>query len=95
MRGFHPEDAADGFAAGQVLSAAVNAVGSIDDQAALADWLRSNSVETLLGTLSWNSDGSPKGDFLVGQWQDGVSQVVLPKDVATSDVIVRWRGGAL
>ena len=27
--------------------------------------------------------------------QDGVSQVVLPKDVATSDVIVRWRGGAL
>lgn len=90
-----PEDAADGFAAGQVLSAAVNAVGSIDDQSALADWLRGNSVETLLGTLSWNSDGSPKGDFLVGQWQDGVSQVVLPKDVATSDVIVRWRGGAL
>lgn len=90
-----PEDAADGFAAGQVLAAAVTAVGSIDDQAALADWLRANSVETLLGSLSWNEDGSPKGDFLVGQWQAGVSQVVLPAEVATSDQIFRWRGGDL
>ncbi|KMO67818.1 amino acid ABC transporter substrate-binding protein [Mycolicibacterium chlorophenolicum] len=90
-----PEDAADGFAAGQVLAAAVNGVGSIDDQSALADWLHNNSVDTLLGTLSWNSDGSPKGDFLVGQWQAGVSQIVLPADVATSDKIMRWRGGAI
>jgi branched-chain amino acid transport system substrate-binding protein len=88
-----PEDAADGFAAGQVLAAAVNAVGSIDDQSALADWLHSNTVDTLLGPLSWNQDGSPKGDFLVGQWQAGVSQIVLPTDVATSDKIMRWRGG--
>lgn len=88
-----PEDAADGFAAGQVLAAAVNAVGSYDDQAKLAEWLRANSVDTLLGTLSWNQDGSPKGNFLVGQWQGGVSQIVLPTDVATSDKIMRWRGG--
>jgi branched-chain amino acid transport system substrate-binding protein len=88
-----PEDAADGFAAGQVLAAAVNGVGSIDDQAKLAEWLHANSVDTLLGTLSWNADGSPKGDFLVGQWQAGVSQVVLPTDVATSEKIFRWRGG--
>lgn len=88
-----PEDAADGFAAGQVLAAAVTAVGSIDDQTKLADWLHNNPVDTLLGTLSWNADGSPKGDFLVGQWQAGVSQIVLPTDVATSDKIMRWRGG--
>lgn len=88
-----PEDAADGFAAGQVLAAAINGVGSFDDQLALADWLRGNSVDTVLGNLSWNEDGSPKGDFLVGQWQSGVSQVVLPTDVSTSDQIMRWRGG--
>jgi branched-chain amino acid transport system substrate-binding protein len=93
--GIPPEDAADGFAAAQVVAAAVNAVGSIDDQAKLADWLRGNTVETILGPLSWNADGSPKGDFLVTQWQDGVSQLVLPTDVATSDTIVRWQGGAL
>ncbi len=88
-----PEDAADGFAAGQVLAAAINGVGSFDDQLALADWLRGNSVDTVLGNLSWNEDGSPKGDFLVGQWQSGLSQVVLPTDVSTSDQIMRWRGG--
>ena len=42
-----PEDAADGFAAAQVLQAAVEAVGSIDDQAALKDWLHENEVETI------------------------------------------------
>lgn len=87
-----PEDAADGFAAATVLAAAVEAVGSLEDQRAIADWIRANDVPTILGTLSWNDDGSPKGDFLVGQWQDGVSQVVLPEDAATSDTILRWRG---
>jgi branched-chain amino acid transport system substrate-binding protein len=71
----------------------VQAVGSYDDQAKLADWLRGNTVETVLGPLRWNEDGSPKGDFLVGQWQSGVSQVVLPNDVATSNKILRWQGG--
>jgi branched-chain amino acid transport system substrate-binding protein len=91
--GLPPEDAADGFAAAQVLAAAVQAVGSYDDQAKLADWLRGNTVETVLGPLRWNEDGSPKGEFLVGQWQSGVSQVVLPNDVATSNKILRWQGG--
>jgi branched-chain amino acid transport system substrate-binding protein len=90
-----PEDAADGFAAAEVLAAAVSAVGSYDDQAKLADWLHANKVETLLGELSWNADGSPKGDFLVGQWQGGESQVVLPEDVATTKTILRWQGGAI
>ena len=43
------EDAADAYASGQVLQAAVEGVGSIDDQLALADWLRENTVETILG----------------------------------------------
>jgi branched-chain amino acid transport system substrate-binding protein len=90
-----PEDAADGFAAAQVLTATVTEVGSFDDQAKLAEWLRGNTVDTLLGPLSWNADGSPRGDFLVGQWQKGKSEVVLPTDVATSDTILRWQGGTI
>ena len=65
------------------------------DQAKLADWLRNNTVQTILGPLSWNADGSPKGEFLVGQWQGGVSQVVLPTDVATTDKILHWQGGPI
>jgi branched-chain amino acid transport system substrate-binding protein len=87
-----PEDAADAYAAGQVLQAAVEAVGSIDDQKALADWIRDNEVETILGDLDWNEDGSPNGEFLIGQWQDGAVQFVLPQEFATSEEIVMgWK----
>jgi branched-chain amino acid transport system substrate-binding protein len=92
--GSPPEDAADAYAAGQVLQAAVEAVGSLDDQLALADWLRENEVETILGTLAWNEDGSPNGEFLVGQWQDGQVEFVLPEEIATTDeIIMGWQPG--
>jgi branched-chain amino acid transport system substrate-binding protein len=91
--GLPPEDAADAYAAGEVLQAAVEAVGDIDDQEALADWLRENEVETILGPLSWNEDGSPTGDFLIGQWQAGVAEIVLPPEAATAEVKVGWEPG--
>jgi branched-chain amino acid transport system substrate-binding protein len=83
-----PEDAADAYATAQVMQKAVEEVGSIDDQLALADWLRENSVDTILGPLSWNADGSPKGEFLVGQWQNGKPEIVLPEEAATAAEIV-------
>ncbi len=85
-----PEDAADAFAAATVLQKAVEANKTVAkaDQLKLADWVRSNSVPTILGPLSWNADGSPKGQFLVGQWQNGKAEIVLPEDAATTDTIV-------
>jgi branched-chain amino acid transport system substrate-binding protein len=83
-----PEDAADGYAAAQVLQAAVEGVGSIDDQQKLADWLRDNSVDTILGKLSWDEKGAPEQAFLLAQWQNGDEQIVLPKESATSDKLV-------
>jgi branched-chain amino acid transport system substrate-binding protein len=83
-----PEDAADGYAAAQVLQAAVEAVGSIDDQEALANWLRDNSVDTILGKLSWDDTGAPEQAFLLAQWQNGDEEIVLPEESATSDTIV-------
>ncbi|MEK6328408.1 MAG: amino acid ABC transporter substrate-binding protein [Actinomycetota bacterium] len=87
-----PEDAADAYATAQVLQAAVDAVGSIDDQLKLADWLRENEVDTILGPLSWDKAGRPEGEFLVGQWQSGVPEIVLPEEAATSDEILpAWK----
>ena len=89
-----PEDAADAFATAEVVAAAVKGVGSIDDQLKLADWIRSNTVPTILGDLSWNTNGSPKGEFLVGQWQNGVPEIVLPEEAATAkDVVDGWKPG--
>ena len=81
------EDAADAFAAAQILQKAVEEVGKID-QKALADWLHANSVETILGPLSWDERGAPLSDFILAQWQSGVVQVVAPKDAATTDKVV-------
>jgi branched-chain amino acid transport system substrate-binding protein len=83
------EDAADAFAAAQVVQAAVKAVGGIDDQTKLADWIRTHEVQTILGPLRWDETGAPQGEFLIGQWQNGKSQIVLPKEAATSDKIVQ------
>jgi branched-chain amino acid transport system substrate-binding protein len=85
-----PEDAADAFAAGEVLQATVEANKSVarDDQLKLADWLRENEVETILGPLSWDETGAPEGEFLIGQWQDGKAEIVLPEEAATTDTIV-------
>jgi branched-chain amino acid transport system substrate-binding protein len=82
-----PEDAADGYAAAQVLQKAVEEVGEID-QTKLADWLRENTVDTILGPLSWDETGAPEQAFLLAQWQNGNEEIVLPEDAATSDTIV-------
>jgi branched-chain amino acid transport system substrate-binding protein len=91
-----PEDAADAFAAAQVLQAAVEAVGSVD-QARLADWLHNNKVQTILGPLSWDQTGAPQQAFILAQWQGGASKIVLPRPVANSDEIVfpkpPWKQG--
>jgi branched-chain amino acid transport system substrate-binding protein len=83
-----PEDAADAYAAAQVLQKAVEEVGAIDDQEALANWLHENEVDTILGPLSWDEAGRPQGEFLIGQWQDGKAEIVLPEEAATSDTII-------
>jgi branched-chain amino acid transport system substrate-binding protein len=85
--GVPPEDAADAFAAAQVLQAAVEAVGSLD-QARLASWLHNNKVQTILGPLSWDQAGAPQQAFILAQWQGGGSKIVLPRPVANSDDIV-------
>jgi branched-chain amino acid transport system substrate-binding protein len=77
------EDAADAFAAAQVLQQAVEKVGSLD-QTKLADYLHSNPTTTILGPLSWDKTGAPQNKFLLAQWQGGKVQIVAPKSAATT-----------
>lgn len=80
------EDAADAFATAQTLQTAVEAVGSLD-QTKIKDWLHANSVDTILGKLSWDETGAPQQTFLLAQWQKGKAEIVLPRDLATSPTI--------
>jgi len=86
------EDAADAFAAAQVLQAATTTVGSLD-QNKIRDWLHANTAQTILGPLSWTAKGEPKGKFLLAQWQSGKVEVVGPPDVATTKNIVNPKPG--
>jgi ABC-type branched-subunit amino acid transport system substrate-binding protein len=86
------EDAADAFAAAQVMQAAVVAVGKID-QKALADWLHKNKVQTILGELSWDETGAPQSEFLLAQWQGGKVEIVAPADRATTTKVVNPKPG--
>ena len=86
------EDAADAYAAAEVLQAAVTAVGSLD-QAKIRDWLHANTVQTILGPLAWTETGEPTGKFLLAQWQSGKAQVVSPAEAATSQTIVHPKPG--
>jgi branched-chain amino acid transport system substrate-binding protein len=82
-----PEDAADAFAAAQVLEAGVRATKGLN-QDKIKDYLHSHRVMTILGPLRWDADGAPQSSFLLAQWQKGKSQIVLPKKVRTSKKIV-------
>jgi branched-chain amino acid transport system substrate-binding protein len=86
------EDAANSYTAGQVLAAAVKAVGRID-QKALADWLHTHTVDTISGPLKWDRTGDPEGTLLLTQWQHGALQVVAPKPAATSGTVVYPKPG--
>jgi branched-chain amino acid transport system substrate-binding protein len=86
------EDAADAFAAAQVLQAAAEKAGAID-QDKIRDYLHANTVDTILGPLGWKANGEPKGTFLLGQWQSGKVEVVGPPALATTKNIVNPKPG--
>jgi len=81
------EDAADAFATSQVVQAAVQAIGKID-QDKLADWLHANQVQTILGPLRWSAIGEPQSTFILAQWQNGTVEIVAPANAATTQKVV-------
>jgi branched-chain amino acid transport system substrate-binding protein len=74
--------AANEYAAWQVLEAAVTATKSLDDKT-LTQWLRQNRVTTIVGRLRFDGPNNYGDDLTrVKQVQDGNWVVVWPKDVA-------------
>lgn len=75
------EDNANAYTTGQVVAAAVEAVGCAEQgpcQEKLISWLRTNTVKTVVGDLSWDAKGKPKGAHLIQQWVGGQVKIVLP-----------------
>jgi branched-chain amino acid transport system substrate-binding protein len=86
------EDEANAWTTGQVVAAAVTAVGCADPstecQGKLIDWLHSNTVDTVVGPLSWDEAGRPSGAHLIQQYVDGQIRIVLPEEAKEADIIL-------
>jgi ABC-type branched-subunit amino acid transport system substrate-binding protein len=74
--------AAASYTAWQLVEAAVTATRSLDDKV-LADWLRANRVDTIIGKLRFDGPNNYGDDLSkVKQVQDGKWLVVWPKEFA-------------
>jgi ABC-type branched-subunit amino acid transport system substrate-binding protein len=85
--------AALGFAACQMLEAAIKATNSLDNDI-IREWLINNKVNTCVGTWEVDKDLMNKGVkyvpkyfHFVTQWQNGTMQIVYPPELATSSYI--------
>jgi len=84
------EDQANAYTTGQVVAAAVTAAGCAeqgDCQKKLAEWVHANTVETVVGPLSWDETGKPKGAHMIQQWVGGDIKIVLPAAVKEADFV--------
>ncbi|SNT54413.1 branched-chain amino acid transport system substrate-binding protein [Asanoa hainanensis] len=84
------EDEANAYTTGQVVAAAITAAGCADQgecQQKLIDWVRTATVDTVVGPLSWDEAGRPKGAHMIQQWVGGEIKIVLPADAKESDLV--------
>jgi branched-chain amino acid transport system substrate-binding protein len=84
------EDEANGYTTGQVVAAAVKAVGCAEQgecQKKLVAWVRANQVDTVVGPLKWDDKGRPQGAHMIQQWVGGKIQIVLPENLKEADFV--------
>ena len=87
------EDQANGYTVGQVVKAAVDAVGCVDPtkecQKKLADHIRQGKFDTVVGPLSFDDNGRPEQAHMIQQYINGKVEIVLPKDskAKTADLV--------
>lgn len=71
------EDSANAFTVGQVLQQAVEKIKSIDNKA-LIEELHRGTYRTVVGPLSFDAAGRPKGSFMLLQWRGPKFLIVYP-----------------
>jgi branched-chain amino acid transport system substrate-binding protein len=79
------------WVAWQVLTTAVKETGSLD-QDVLADWLHNNTVETVIGPVSFDANNQNYGPDLqkIKQIQNGEWLVVYPQEFAKEGASIKY-----
>ncbi|TPN33578.1 ABC transporter substrate-binding protein [Mesorhizobium sp. B2-3-3] len=72
---------AEAYSAGMVLAQVAKKTGTIDNTS-IIETLHRGVWPTLVGDLSWDADGAPKGEYLLTQWIGGKLTTVFPMNQA-------------
>jgi branched-chain amino acid transport system substrate-binding protein len=83
--------AAVSWAAWQILTKAVEATGSLD-QETIANWLLSNTIDTVIGPVSFDPEQQNYGPDLqkIKQVRDGVWLAVYPEEFAPDGLSIEY-----
>jgi branched-chain amino acid transport system substrate-binding protein len=85
---------AEAYSAGMLLQEVAKKTGKVDN-ATIIKTLHTGSWPTLVGDLSWDQYGAPKGAYLLVQWIDGTLTTVYPASKAQAKPVApkpNWAG---
>jgi branched-chain amino acid transport system substrate-binding protein len=74
------------YACVQIIAAAIEEAGTLDPEA-VRDAITAIDVETVMGQVTFNEDGTGNVWDPLMQWQNGKIELVWPKDHATADFL--------
>jgi branched-chain amino acid transport system substrate-binding protein len=82
-----PAEATTGpaYAAVQILADAIHRAGSLDRDK-IRDAIAATNMDTLIGHVTFNPDGTGNVLNVIDQWQDGKQVLVWPPDQAVAKV---------
>jgi branched-chain amino acid transport system substrate-binding protein len=74
------------YAAVQILAAAIEAAGSLDHDA-IRDAIAATDLDTVVGHVTFNADGTGNVPVAILQYQQGKVQLVWPTEFKTADLV--------
>jgi branched-chain amino acid transport system substrate-binding protein len=74
------------YAAVQILADAIHRAGSLD-HAAIRDAIAATNMDTVIGPVTFNEDGTGNVVTIINQWQGGKQALVWPLDQALAPVL--------
>lgn len=74
------------YAAVQILADAITRAGSLDRDA-IRDAIAATDLDTIVGHVTFNEDGTGNVLTVINQWQDGKQALVWPPDQALAQII--------
>ncbi len=80
------EDSANAYTVGQVLQQAIETTQSVDN-AKLIEEMHKATFTTVVGPLSFDEAGKPKGSYMILQWQGDMYKIVAPDFAKQADPV--------